>query len=480
MQDIFRYFFAKLDDSSEVKRQKYGYATWFLDSFPMSEFEKEDKVMYDVISSAIKIKATLKERYLEVYNASMLKEFIVKNKITVPQTETLMLEDTSMLEEATRVIGSIVVDNYNELIEEDINMEDFVIDVKEWMAKQKKARLINICKETFKRVNSLTRNQIGVNDASKYLEEQSALINSIYSDEAIAQIDSSVQQLRMRPVFRSALDPIRKSIDAVYTTEVMTIAAGPGVGKTTMAMCDEVYNSAVNHKQNILAVCLEQTEQYIKALLVARHILSMNGKTLSANKIAKELYKDKETLELIEIARHDLFESGRYGKIYIYDKRQPFYLETMEATLDRLNNLYGKFDGIVLDHISVVQQLPGSYGKRLDIGSIAKQVYLNLVKYAGLRDVAIIAINQLNAKGALMAEQGKEVDIDSFAGGMETLRSSDYVIVIEQTPQMKINHMQRVYSRKVRVDDPVLPFMIRTWMMCGYLQVVADVTNLAK
>ena len=160
VQDIFKYFFVRDDDNEEVRKKKYGYATWFIDSFPISEFEKEDKVMYDIVKTAVRIKATLKEKYIRVYIASMLKEFIVKNKITIPETETLMLEDTSMLKEATSVIGDLILGCYDNFMAEEINVDDFVTDAKEWMMSQKKTRIIEICKESYKRLNVVTKQNI--------------------------------------------------------------------------------------------------------------------------------------------------------------------------------------------------------------------------------------------------------------------------------------------------------------------------------
>lgn len=480
MQDIFKYFFVRDDDNEEVRKKKYGYATWFIDSFPMSEFEKEDKVMYDIVKTAVRIKATLKEKYIRVYIASMLKEFIVKNKITIPETETLMLEDTSMLKEATSVIGDLILGCYDNFMAEEINVDDFVTDAKEWMMSQKKTRIIEICKESYKRLNVVTKHQIGVEDTAKYLEYQSKLVNDVYSEDTLAEIDRHTNHIEMRPVIRFSIPELQSKIKAVYSTELCTIAAGPGVGKTTFAVCDAIYTSAVKYKQNCMLICMEQTQEVIEAMLVARHVASMSNKTLSYGDIAKKQYKDEKILQLIEIAKHDLFESGRYGKIFIRDKRETFYLETMESTLDRIINLEGPFDCIMIDHMAVLQQQPGPYIKQLDIGPIVKQAYIRLVKYAGHKDVAILAINQLDREGTDLAAQGKTVRDKDFAGGMETIRSSDIVLVIERTPQMEINNMRRIYSKKVREGKPVTPTMMKAWMGCGFFKMIEDDINLAK
>ena len=478
MYDIFKYFLQRDTDSEEDIRKRRGYLTLFVNKFPISEFTKEDKVVMDILNKAVKLKAPLKMRFIEVYMKSDLKVFIAKNRIAIPQTETFMLDDISQLGEAASIIGTSILDRFEDMEEEEANIEDFVIDLKEWIDIQKEASIKRLLQESSKRLHALSKKEIGPDDVLKLIQKESNRIALLYTDKTVSDLIGRVKSNTYEVVFKSGLKPINDGIPGIYTGELLTVAAGPGVGKTSLTFCDIIYTSIVELKKNIMAFCLEQKEDYIRALLVARHCVTLFRKTLSANSIAKELYTDPEILKNIEIARYDLFESGKYGRLYIHDKTEPFYLEDMTSNFDTAMDLYGPFDGVVLDHAAIIQQRPDAK-VHMDIGGIVRTAYLIMVAYLG-RGLAGIMVDQLTQEGAELAALGKRLAINSYAGGAEPLRSSDYVLVQEETEQMKANHAGRIYSTKSRISEGVPPFMVQKWLSCGFYKVIADNADLAK
>lgn len=480
MLEIFKFFLARTDESEKDKKSRLGYMSLFLEKFPESEFDGIDRVFYDIMQSALSIQLPVSERYIEVYSDSELRNFIGKNRIAVEATQSYMLDEPGQLEAATIVIGDVIEKEFVRLTEAPAPMEDFMLGLKEWVAVQLKSRFITAQKEAFQMLTKAKNKLIGPMEATSWLESEMGKIKEIYGEETLLAFSMEAQRPKWREVFKSSLEPVHKKLRAVYSTELLTIAAGPGVGKTSEAFGDWVYTSAVYGKQNIMCKCLEQTKEYIEGMFIARHIMELDGKVYSADDIAKERYTDKDDIARIEIARYDLFKSGKYGKIYISDMTEDFYLDTMEVTLNRINQMYGPFDGIVIDHMAIIRQDPKFRGARIPTAEIPKEAYIRLVKFLGKTRMAGIAVNQLNKEGTNQALAGKKVTPDGYAGGIEAERSSTYILIIEETEQMKIQGTKRIYSNKNRVSAPILPFMVRTWMSCAYYEVIGDGTNLAS
>lgn len=477
--DIFKYFIEKPEDTPEIKKKKKGYLTVFLDQFPISEFEKEDKVFYHMLSCAQKINAPITLRFVEVYSASEVMPFISENRVLVTGAEDCFLDDVNMLKKATVITGDILEKEFIRLSNEEANIEDFIIDLKEWTETTLRDRFKILQNQAFSMLSKPVHGKQGAKAATTWMIQELSRARDIYSDDVIQEFQKVNRAQKLRPVFRSALAPISNVIPAVYSTELLTVAAGPGVGKTSLVFGDIIYNSIVHDKQDIMAFCLEQTEEYIRAGMVARHIRELTGLIYSADAISKKKYTKPEDLERIEIARYDLFESGRYGKLYIRDKTKSFFLDDMEDTFEKVNNMFGPFDGLVIDHMAIIRQDPKLPGKKMNTSEIPKEAYIRLVKYLGISQMAGIAINQLNRDGALQARQGKKVTPDGYAGGIEAERSSDYILIVEMTEQMEGERTRKIYSNKNRVGPPILPFMAKVWLTCMYYQVMEEI-NLAS
>lgn len=480
MLDIFKYFLVRDNEPADVKNNRLGHMALFLEKFPESEFDGLDKVFYNVIQTAVDIQVPISQRYIDVYCQSELKNFVGKNRIYIEATQSYLLDEPGQLEAATLAIGDALEKEFLRLQEEPAPMEEFILDFKEWLSKQLKVRFIAVQKESYQMLSRAKGNLIGPMAAVTWLEEQLGKLKGIYGDETLKAFSKEDGKTKWRKVFVSSLTPIRQKIDAVYSTELLTIAAGPGVGKTSDAFGDWVYNSVVYEKQNIMAKCLEQKKEYIEGLLIARHIMELDGLVYSADSIAKNKYTDEEDITRIEIARYDLFKSGRYGKIYISDMTEEFYLDTMETTLNRINQMYGPFDGLVIDHMAIIRQDPKVKGPKLPTAEIPKEAYIRLIKFLGNTGMAGIAVNQLNASGTNQALAGKKVTPDGYAGGIEAERSSTYITIIEETEQMKLQDTKRIYSNKNRVSEQVLPFMVRSYMSCAYYEYMNSGPNLAS
>ena len=483
MNKIFSYFIVTNNDDDEICRKKAGYASWFLNRFPEEEFEREDRVMYNILYSSSKLRVKLKQNFVNLYLKSDLKNVVAKKNIKIKDTESLMYGDLGQLSEAVSIISRSVYDDIEDLSQIEPNLDDFTCDMKEWMSSQLKRRLLSIYNEGHKRLQVLTEKQIGAEDALEYTYEETKKLKRMYSESGLEKLGDIKNNSEYRYLCKTGLLDVDEDLQGIYTTDVITYAAGPGVGKTSAVLGTAIYNAIVYDKINVAYIGLEQPKEQYESKLIARHIFELKGLVLDATKIAKKIYekeeRDEEIMELIAIARHDLFESGTYGKLYIRDNSERLYLEKLTDTFDEIQQLYGPFDVIAIDHMAIIKQDPSVFSKRLDVGGIVSEAYTEVKSYASANHIAFICINQLNRDGAKDAKNGKKVSDEGFAGGMETIRSSDYVLVFLQTEQMKSQGIIQAYTAKGRSANGIDKLTLKAVLKAGLVYKESKDRNLS-
>lgn len=455
MNSIFRYFIPHEGDDKETLKLRQGYASWFIDSFPISEFQGEEYIFWYFLKYATRLEVSLKPRYFEVFLNSRLRELLLKDNVRVEGTEALNPQDINQIETMVEITKEVMLSSYDLLLREEEYIEDFVADMDEFMTMQIEESAMLAISRSIEMQKSIVDGQIGPTAAIEDLNASTALIMDIYDKEKLEELGPSVMRKEeFKFITDTGIPAIDKDMLGAYSGQMIGIEAAGGTGKTRFAIGVWAWRAAVINKKSVVYYAMEQSEAEVESMLLARHILHLYGKQIVSQLISKKLVPEK-LQPIVDAARDDLFESGKYGKIHICTDY--LYLESFKQKLDRLDKLKGPFDVIVIDYMALIEQRNTDkdrdkkvFVKSLSDWEVTKKAYRYSKKYARRRGKLVIAINQLTKEGADKAKEGKDTGMGDVQGGMEAYRSCDYNLVLAATPEMESQNKIRIFNPKKR------------------------------
>lgn len=255
------------------------------------------------------------------------------------------------------------------------------------------------------------------------------------------------------------LPEVDSQLFGIRTNLVSTITAGPGVGKSRTLMSIYAYRSAVYHQKNVWIDSLENSTTFMQVLLVCHHIVHVykGAYNIPPNAVMKKELSP-EALSLYESAKRDLFESGKYGKIYLSDTK--VYLEDYRAHLsDLIRNhnieLYG------LDYIGRLQVMPEGNSRSLDDYKIIVAGYEILQDLTKEFNFHAVIVNQLTKEGENLASTGKEILSGMMQGGIGIDRYIDLGLVLTQTKEQERAGVVTLSSCKNRYEGKTTPVTLK-------------------
>ena len=93
-------------------------------------------------------------------------------------------------------------------------------------------------------------------------------------------------------------------------------------------------------------------------MLIARHVFTLYNIQVSDSMILFNRVPD-ELKAKVTAAEIDLFESGKYGKIYI--NRTDLYVETLSQVFRKDDKLHGPFKMLIIDYMGLIQSRGNKY-----------------------------------------------------------------------------------------------------------------------
>jgi hypothetical protein len=452
VNEIFSYFIPRKSDDKDNAKRRLAYASWFVESFPETEFNKEERIMWFFLNYAVKLGVPLKERYLTTFMDAELKPLLVKSRIKVTGTEMLSMDDISQMETAVQITKDVMKQEYYALTTmETDDIDEFLASADAFMAKQLNERLVDLYQNGFTMMNSLQNNSIGPQDALEFTQVESQKIADIYDREKLEELNSNHtgedDEAAFQFVYDFGIPTVDKDTRGVFTTQLIGYEAAPGKGKTRFALGVAAYRAAVVHKRNVSIWSLEQTEPEIKAMLVARHMFQLFNIQVDDKMILTKTLP-AEAKAKYEAAKIDLFESGRYGKLDIVC--DSLYLHSFIDRFKMRDTLHGPFDVIIIDYMALIEQVQEKGQWRIDDNRVTAAAYKRFKRYLRKSRKTGLAINQYNAEGTKLANEDKEPGATGSAGGMEASRSVDYMLSMTSTTEMEAQRKRRLSATKKR------------------------------
>lgn len=446
MNSIFKWFML---DSEETAAR----LSWFVEKFSKSSFSEIDKLLYIFLEYCADLGITVKEEYLKDFLRTEGKEIIQKEDIRIESLQALDYKEPGALEEAYQSISAATLLRYEQYAELDLTGREFKVDMKTFMSTRKREILLQVFAEKYPRV---------VNG-----EEISAIVNEIYTvfdrmeeefnNESLADLDfytrkgdGAYKKDDMTFLFKTGMPCIDGDLGGVYTSQCITFTGPPGSGKTRFAAIQFAYQAAVVYKHDVLFDELELTKSQVENILIAHHIIRIyGGKVKIPDSIMNKHELDEQQQRFYEAAKMDLFESDKYGKIFI--STNDLNVETMEKKRLRFFRLNSRAKLWIIDYLGLLTSKPQSkYAPHKQKYEIIGDGIKCVKEIAKKANIAALCICQYNDEGIKANDMGKQMHPGCVEGGHIIQRHSDYDIAMTMTEEQRIARRRMLSTIKVR------------------------------
>lgn len=464
MDKIFSHFIGRGDDDM----QRLAYASWFIESIPLEEFEGDEKLFWKYIEYSERLNAPLRAKYFELWLHTELRTVMHATNARVTGCEALSYDDPIAFETAVKTTSRVMQDNFAVLETMLSDIDDFKFEISVYFANKRNEKLTSALSGIYETLND-TDDAVYATD---YALDAINAINEIYDTKKLELLaDGGTNSDDMEFVSDCGLPAIDKDSDGIFTSQLFGIEAQPGTGKTRFACGTYGYRAAVLYHKNVVFISLEQKRVEIESMWVALHVFNMFNIQLNDKLIRTKKYP-KEYEAQVEAARYDLFESGKYGKLIALE--ETFYMQTFVTRLRNIDRLKGPFDLIIIDYMGLIGVKKEKFQKDVSLGDRISEVYKDFKAYVRITNKAGIAIGQFNKEGITAGENDKTITPDMAQGGIAVYRHTDYNIAISRTETMKLQQKVRFSQPKVRASAGFGTFLANTRLGFCYFNQIAN------
>lgn len=442
MNEIFSHFIAR---DAKTDQRRVGYIMWFSDTFPDSEFKGEDLLMKMYCNYSTSLQVPLKYNYLAIFISTELRRILIEENIHVPGTDNLNYSEPTGLETAYQVTREYLLDQFRLLESKDVDIDDFKVEADSFMTKQLNDRMVEELGRTYETLSATENSR----EAIDYALDNLIILRDIYDKAALEDLNDGLSDAlsTFEFVCDTGMPVIDNDIEGIHTCQLFGIEAQPGTGKSRFALGTWAYRCAVLYKQNVIYYQLEQSEPEARAMLVARHVFTLYNIQISDsmilfNRVPEEL-KSKVTA-----AEIDLFESGKYGKIYI--NRTDLYVETLTQVFRKDDKLHGPFKMIIIDYMGLIQSRGSKYQRDKLEYQIINEAFRKYKNYVEHTKRCGIAVSQFNDKGIQAGEADKDITTNMAQGGIAVYRHTDQNLALSRTKVMEAQQKLRISQPKIR------------------------------
>lgn len=463
MDSVFKFFISRPEETEVVTNKRLAYASWFLSSFPVSEFSKEECVFYGFMEYCISLGIIPKYKYLEIYLATELKKFLAKTSTKVVGTEALNFDEPAALESAILTTSSVMKSAYKELEELEAPIEDFTITVKTFMRERQNEKLVKVFERAYSKISA----KDDITAAVEYTRDEVIEIGDMYDPsvlEELVESDGNFGNDAMEFLLDTGISAIDRVLGGIFRKQLFGIEAAPGDGKTRFALGCITYRAITVYKLNVIYFALEQSKGELKAILTARHVLELFGKIVSDKMIFSNTVPE-ELQPLVDAAELDLYESGKYGRIDI--QATNLEVESFTEKMRNQNRSKGPYDVFIIDHMYMLGSSATGYD-RLNEAQIIQRGYRKFKRFVRSKNVVGVAVNQFNREGVDASRGGKGIDASMIAGGIECHRNIDADIALCCTDVMKVQGVREAQIPKNRSSEYFNPVILNTRLGCAY------------
>lgn len=446
MDKLYKYFTVELPIT-------VSYINWFTKNFPVSEFTGVDMVLYLYLEYCSILGIPAKRKYLLVFLSTELKKLVRKHNIRLDTlTANFNYDEITAFEQAVQVISTTTVDTYDAYstthIEEDDN---FKVLLAEFMNINLKERIMTIFTEQFTIMHQ-GEDALVVADNTKLSLSN---VRDIYDIDKISDLDfltgskssTGGEEHMARLISKTGIPAIDEDYGGVFSRALVTFAGQPGGGKTRFLMAAFIYPALVKYKVGVRMDSLELEDYEIRNILISIHIANLYKIKIPDRDINRGDLS-KEQSKIVESARIDLFESGKYGRFCL--STEDLIIEDMYDDVINFMKINRDIELWCVDYIGRIKSKPVDKYSRKNRAEIIDDALVIAKDIAKKADVCSVCVNQYNDEGNKSAFMGKPIAVGMIQGGQSIQRHSDYDLAITYTEDQKVANLRMISTTKER------------------------------
>lgn len=432
------------------------YVIWFDSVFSPSDFKGMDSLFACFLKYCAKLGIVPCSKYLDTYVKIDCKPDIRKYNIKPDDNDVYDYKQISHLDSAYEVIRTTIGVLFNMYMQEDLTDRDFKTDMYEYMNEMKAVKIT----EAINSVAPDISNRLDVSDASERLRASLARIEEIYNIESLNELDSVTSDssnLKMNKITETGIPAIDGDIGGIYTRLIYTVNAQPAGGKTRFVLVHFVYRVLLCGF-GCIYFSTELTKTQVKNILIAHHIAIKFGKKIPDSAMNKgELNPEQQAL--YDTANIELFESGKYGSLYIIEE---CIVEQMSSKITSILKSDKTVKLMSIDYMGLIKSKPEDRRSKLVGYEIITEGYVLTRELLKKNDIAAVCINQYNDEGITAAFAGKPIRSGHVQGGHIVNRHTDYDLSITYTEEQKLANLRSLLNTKPRGSAGFKPVQLRT------------------
>lgn len=436
------------------------YTQWFANTFSPDNFSGIDQVYACFIKYCANLNIVPSQSFLESYLKIDGMSDVKKYNIKLEEMGAYDYTQLSQLMEAYEVIKQVASNTYEVYLESDLEGRDFKVDMYDYMSSMKSEKIT----QAMMRALPALQDGSNVSEVSMSLRASLTGIDDTYNVEKIKDVDftpsSNKEQQKMEFIAKTGIDCIDSDIGGIFTHLMYTINAQPSGGKTRLSFVHFAYRTLVQACKDVVVYETELTRTQTENIFIAYHITQLYGGTIKIPDSLINMNKlTPEQERIVESARIDLFESGKYGKLIIKDE---CVIETLENELWALIRTYPNLAMIIIDYMGLIKSKPVErFSRRLEQYQIITDAYIAVRNVIRIAPLCAVCVNQFNDEGIKAALAGKTIGPGHIQGGHIVHRHTDYDLSITYTDDQKLAQLRNLQNSKTRGTGGFNPALLR-------------------
>lgn len=436
------------------------YTQWFANTFSPDNFNGIEQIYACFIKYCAHLNIVPSQKFLEAYLKVDGMSDVKRYGIKLEDMGAYDYTQLSQLMEAYEVIKQVAYSTYEIYLGTDLEGRDFKVDMYDYMSNMKSEKIT----QAMMRALPALQDGSNVTEVSMDLRSSLSRIDETYDVDKIKNVDFTTangkERQKLEFITYTRIPCIDTDVNGIFTHLMYTINGQPSGGKTRLGLIHFAYNVMVQAKRDVVVYATELTQAQCENIMIAYHITQLYGGSIKIpDSLMNQGRLTQEQERIVESARIDLFESGKYGQFIVRDE---CVVETLESELWALARMYPNLAMVMIDYMGLVKSKPvDKFSRRLETYQIITDAYIAVRNVIRVAPMCAVCLNQYNEDGIKAALAGKMIGPGHIQGGQIVHRHTDYDLSLTYTEEQRLARVRNLQNSKTRGSAGFNPALLR-------------------